>query len=889
MSKKNRHKNQQAAASPAPMATAPVAPPPEAPAPKAESLIASAWGLLGAVVGAGSAPPEAPSATAPLEARLEEALAKAQLAYEECQAQKKKAEEAEQASTTARTHLWSQQQQLDSRKEDIDQRERAVFQREQVVSGREGDATQREQRLAQRESKNKHHESQLLQEREALETRELNAGAGFAQQRRRSLEQLEQEAKTLHQLLSEQRERISSERSAWEKERAEAWEKLEADQREQRTSHEDALRAEAEVHGQQLRQERADQDRSLSQERAAHEGKLRDERTAHEARLRDGRTAQENQLREEWNKLGEERAQLEKTKRELASERRKLDGDRQDLKEDREHLEARAKQLAARYEEALRHERDAMEERWKEAQRERDRLDGLLAQREEVDRRFGHLKPEEVLGELRALREKRDELEKQLATRPGADAAERLQALVIAKDQWEQDRLRLSQENQSLKMELARQRVAVVEIETIRDQKAVLESSRDLLQAAIKDLRKDVDERIRASDGRSPFPSLAEMDTNPTLQDSIPLREEPPKLQEFVEELQQRIADDAEALKAGKQLIYPLEVIRGFLGGMAMSPLLLLQGISGTGKTTLPRAFARAIGAGNEVIEVQAGWRDKHDLIGHFNAFEKRFYEEPFLRALYRARCPRFKDTPFLIVLDEMNLSHPEQYFAELLSAMELEAGSQRLHLMTASVEPSPAGLDEKGKMLALPRNVWFIGTANHDETTKDFADKTYDRAHVMEFHGAQPQDFKKKPYEKTPPLSLQSLRKAFEQAQAQHAHKAKKAHEFLRGELADLLKQRFRIGVSNRLERQLKAYVPVIIDAGGSLGEAVDHILATKLLRKLRNQHDTRGEDLLELREYLVTQWSRHMDGRPRPESSLSLIADQLKRLGTNDDEEAA
>jgi hypothetical protein len=899
MSKKNKNKYQQQAASPAPMATAPVTPkpelpaaavpPPEAPASKAESLLASVGGFLGAMVGTGSAQPKAPSATASLEARLEEALAQVRLADEECQKQKKQAEDAEQASNAARTQLWSQQQLLESRKQDIDQREQAVFRREQAVSEREEEATQRKQRLDQKESENKHHESQLLLEREALKTRELNAEAGFAQQRRQSLEQLDQEAKALHQLLSEQRDRISSERAAWEKERAAAREQLEVAQRQQRTSHEADLQKKADAQGQLLRQERADHEQALRKERAAHEDQLRQERTEHDDELRQERTEHDDELREEWEELEEERAQLEKTRRELASERRKLDGDREDLKDDREHLEARAQQLAARHEEALRHERDAMEQRWKEAQRERDRLDALLAQREEVDRRFGHLKPEEVLGQLQALREKRDELEKQLATRPGADAAERLQALVIAKDQWEQDRLRLSQENQSLKMELARQRVAVVEIETIRDQKAALESSRDLLQATIKDLRKDVDERIRASDGRSPFPSLAEMDSTPELQGTIPLREEPPKLKEFVEELQQRIADDAEARKAGKKLTYPLEVIRGFLGGMAMSPLLLLQGISGTGKTTLPRVFARAIGAGNEVIEVQAGWRDKHDLIGHFNAFEKRFYEEPFLRALYRARCPRFRDTPFLIVMDEMNLSHPEQYFAELLSAMELELGSQRLHLMTASVDPSPEGLDEKGRILALPPNVWFVGTANHDETTKDFADKTYDRAHVMEFHGAQSLDLKDKPYEKTPPLSLLALRKAFAQAQVLHANKAKKAQEFLRGELSELLKQRFRIGISNRLERQLKAYVPVIIDAGGSLGEAVDHILATKLLRKLRNQHNTRGEDLLELREYLETQWSKHMDGRPRPESSLSLIADQLKRLGAHDGEEAA
>ena len=68
------------------------------------------------------------------------------------------------------------------------------------------------------------------------------------------------------------------------------------------------------------------------------------------------------------------------------------------------------------------------------------------------------------------------------------------------------------------------------------------------------------------------------------------------------------------------------------------------------------------------IIEVQAGWRDRHDLFGHYNTFERRFQEEPFLLALYKAQTPRYRDRPFFIVLDEMNLARPEQYFSVLLS-----------------------------------------------------------------------------------------------------------------------------------------------------------------------------------------------------------------------------
>ncbi|WNZ59523.1 AAA family ATPase [Myxococcus sp. MxC21-1] len=881
---KNKNKNQ----SPPPRQPAPAAamaqkpeqlgaqpPGPELPGTKSDSLLAKAKGLFQSVTGTSTPEPEADSAStaiASLEARLEEALEKTRLTFEACLQREQQASTAKQDAQAEQVRLAEWEQKLKAENASVQQRLQALEQRGTAVS-------EQETWLQAREAELKHSQGQLLREREALRTRELNAEAGFAEQRRHSLEQLEREAQALHQQLSEQRERISSERAAWEKERTEAREKLDTEQRQKRARHEDELQKEATAHGNQLRKERAEREEELRGERAAHDAKLRDAWNEHESALREAR-----------RKFEADRAQFEEDKGKLTKEQRQLQWDREDLKDDRKHLEERAQQLAARQVEALQHVRNAAEERLKEAQAERDRLTKVLAQREEVDRRFGHMAPEEVLTELQELRGKRTELEQALAARPSTHAAERLLALETEKDQWEQARTQLYQENQSLKHELSRYRMGVVELETIRDQKAMLESSRNLLQANINELRKDVDDRIRRSDGRSPFPSLSEMDATEELQNPQLVREELPKLDEFVHELQHRIARDPEAVKAGKKLIYPVDIIRSFLGGVAMSPLLLLQGISGTGKTTLPLAFARAIGAGNEVIEVQAGWRDKHDLIGHFNAFERRFYEEPFLRALYRARCPKFRDVPFLIVLDEMNLSHPEQYFADLLSAMEREAGSQKLHLMTASVEPAPHGLEEKGKLLPLPPNVWFVGTANHDETTKEFAPKTYDRAHVMEFDSAQhQQQFEAKPYEAAPPLSLQALRKAFAQAKEKHADQAKKAHLFLRSELSPLLKERFRIGMSNRLERQLMDYVPVIIAAGGTLGEAVDHILATKLLRGLRNQHDTRPEDLIELQQRLLTAWAKPPINQAQPKASLKFIKDQLKRLGAPDEEEAA
>ena len=269
----------------------------------------------------------------------------------------------------------------------------------------------------------------------------------------------------------------------------------------------------------------------------------------------------------------------------------------------------------------------------------------------------------------------------------------------------------------------------MTELEALRAEKEALKACNELLTKTLEDEVGEVKDLVNGPDVKSPFPSCSEMDNDDDLQHHRLGRR-------MGFEVFRNLPSTSGTGWPGyreEALFYSAADVRSFLGGLAMSRLHLLQGISGTGKTSLPLAFARAIGAGHALIEVQAGWRDRQDLIGHYNTFEKRFYESDFLQALYKASCPKYAKSPFIVVLDEMNLSHPEQYFADLLSALEQEPEQQRLVLMTAAVASAPECMADGGKKLPLPPNVWFVGTANHDETTKDFADKTYDRAHVME------------------------------------------------------------------------------------------------------------------------------------------------------------
>lgn len=229
---------------------------------------------------------------------------------------------------------------------------------------------------------------------------------------------------------------------------------------------------------------------------------------------------------------------------------------------------------------------------------------------------------------------------------------------------------------------------------------------------------------------------------------------------------------------------YRINDIAVFLGGLAMARLHLLEGMSGIGKTSLPKAFAAALHTDCAVVEVQAGWRDRTDLFGHHNTFEHRFEESDFLQALYRAGTPRYRDRPFFIVLDEMNLSCPEQYFSVLLSKLENNDG-KAIQLVSSSTGRPPA-LFENGIGLRLPDNVWFIGTANQDESTLEFADKTYNRAHLMQLPSHRPWV----PHQNgssVQPYSSDALYKAFAKAREVHRDAVKKVRQLVHGMSDDL------------------------------------------------------------------------------------------------------
>ena len=274
-------------------------------------------------------------------------------------------------------------------------------------------------------------------------------------------------------------------------------------------------------------------------------------------------------------------------------------------------------------------------------------------------------------------------------------------------------------------------------------------------------------------------------------------------------------------------LFYSEEDVRKFVAGIGVSHLLVMQGLSGTGKTSMATAFGSYLKNPSTVISVQPMWKERSDIIGYFNEFTKRFSEGTLLKKLYEAR---YTDELYVIVLDEMNIARVEYYFADFLSQMELNPANRYLEVVSDTWEDDPKLL-ERG-ILRIPENVWFIGTANNDDSTFAISDKVYDRAMVMNL------DKKAEIFEPEQTdedrISYTHFKKLVEEAEAQYSLSAEMIEKIRK--VDDFLTSQFRVTYGNRIRRQMEEYIPVYIACGGTEIEAVDDMIAKKVLRKLES-----------------------------------------------------
>ena len=182
-------------------------------------------------------------------------------------------------------------------------------------------------------------------------------------------------------------------------------------------------------------------------------------------------------------------------------------------------------------------------------------------------------------------------------------------------------------------------------------------------------------------------------------------------------------------------LVFPERILYAFhtaLKCAEISPLTVLAGVSGTGKSELPRLYAHFGGLNFLTLPVQPNWDSQEAMLGFFNSIDNRFDAQDVLRLLVQTQKDEtLQKAMTLILLDEMNLANVELYFSDFLSKLESRRGLSDDNVPSIGVKIG-SGLEDYA--IKLGRNVLWAGTMNQDETTKTLSDKVLDRGIIINF-----------------------------------------------------------------------------------------------------------------------------------------------------------
>ncbi len=278
------------------------------------------------------------------------------------------------------------------------------------------------------------------------------------------------------------------------------------------------------------------------------------------------------------------------------------------------------------------------------------------------------------------------------------------------------------------------------------------------------------------------------------------------------------------------RLYYDISDIRRFIAGMAVSHIIILQGMSGTGKTSLAHAFGSFVDNPSTIIPVQPMWKERTDLVGYYNEFTKKFNETLLLEKMYEAN---YSEDMYVTVLDELNIARVEYYFAEFLSLLELPNPDERfLDVVSDKWENDPPQI--KDGRIKLPENMWFIGTANNDDSTFAISDKVYDRAMILNLDN-KCERFSA-PRTANVKISYEKFNSLVKEAIEEFCVSVRNRKRI--EELDKYLIEHFHITFGNRIMKQINQYIPVYIACGGEELDALDDILSKKVMRKLETQN---------------------------------------------------
>ncbi len=367
----------------------------------------------------------------------------------------------------------------------------------------------------------------------------------------------------------------------------------------------------------------------------------------------------------------------------------------------------------------------------------------LIGALDQLKRMVGDRDPAEIIRELNSKNDELARLREELTTRPTEEMRERYNAM-------EEEVERLNARTAELQSELEVNKTDAAEARALRNKNTVLIEDNEILANRAEKYKAEGNEaiaelvRLRSAyeRGDERDDRYAEIEI-PHIKRGKALK--PVKVIGGVDESKWLEDIGKECEEFG--LHFNPRILKAFhtaLKTAEWSPMTVLAGVSGTGKSELPRLYSHFGGLMYEPLSVQPNWDSQESMLGFFNSIDNKFDAQPVLRFLAQSQksweegddgYPGLEDAVCMILLDEMNLAHPELYWSEFLSKLETRRGkSGKGGGIDLPFIPVKIGAGMLPYELKLGRNVLWAGTMNQDETTKSLSDKVLDRSIIIHF-----------------------------------------------------------------------------------------------------------------------------------------------------------
>ncbi|WP_299263966.1 hypothetical protein [uncultured Leptotrichia sp.] len=456
-----------------------------------------------------------------------------------------------------------------------------------------------------------------------------------------------------------------------------------------------------------------------------------------------------------YNLLQEKILEIEKRENDVNIEEENLKNIKLDIDRKRRKIEEIEEELQERIDNQVRKEiqieKDTFEIERENFNKRIEELKTILKQKEEkissyntfIDI-FGNT-PEILKNELENKQVEIRQLNEELSKRPSIDIEERLER----EERELQEKRELLVQNEERRVELEREleerQAEILESQNIKNRNIELENiiknnenSIDSLQGQLDEKRKEL-ERLSYPEGRESTREQRIQEIEKGKLPEIYSNKGKNIIKNEIEWLENIYNNCNEyGLKFNKWILYAFHTA---LKISDWSIMTVLAGVSGTGKSELPKLYSVFGGLNFESVAVQPNWDSQESMLGYFNSIDNRFDAQPLLRFLAQVtkeNKTKAEDETFppsncmsLILLDEMNLAHVEHYFADFLSKLEERRSKSKDDLPTVEIKLG-SGLDPYN--LKMSRTLLWTGTMNQDETTKSLSDKVLDRGIVINF-----------------------------------------------------------------------------------------------------------------------------------------------------------